>query len=142
VSITSATKIFTGNLKKSLIILLGLIATGLAACNGGSESLSIPAQHWNEMDVRIETHPNPPLAGMSEIVVIVTGPHGKPAGDLTVSLRGNDSMPWVQAIQDGFIGVYRRAVDIGGGEAAVVQVRLQQGAVQKVLLFPLKLAAG
>lgn len=94
------------------------------------------------MVVRIETHPNPPLAGMSEIVVIVTGPRGKPEGDLTVSLRGNDSMPWVQAIQDGFIGVYRRAIDIGDGETAEVQVRLQQGAAQKVLLFPFKLAPG
>jgi hypothetical protein len=128
--------------KTLLTILLTLLATGLAACSNGSETISIPAQHWNEMIVRIETHPNPPLAGMSEIVVIVTGPHGKPAGDLTVSLRGNESMSWVQAIQDGFIGVYRRAVDIGDGETAEVQVRLQQGDVQKILHFPLKLAAG
>jgi hypothetical protein len=128
--------------KKLLAILLSIIATGLAACNDGGEPLSIPVQHWKEMDVRIETHPNPPLAGMSEIVVIVTGPHGKPTQDLTVSLRGNESMPWVQAIQDGFIGVYRRAVDIGDGETLVLQVRLQQGTEQKVLLFPLKLAAG
>lgn len=129
-------------MKKLLAILLSIIATGLAACNDGGEPLSIPVQHWKEMDVRIETHPNPPLAGMSEIVVIVTGPHGKPTQDLTVSLRGNESMPWVQAIQDGFIGVYRRAVDIGDGETLVLQVRLQQGTEQKVLLFPLKLAAG
>jgi hypothetical protein len=128
--------------KTLLTIFLTLLAAGLAACNNGSENASIPAQHWNEMVVRIETHPYPPLAGMSEIVVIVTGPHGKPAGDLTVSLRGNESMPWVQAIQDGFIGVYRRAIDIGDGKTAVVQVRLQQGTMQKVLLFPFKLAAG
>ena len=51
-------------------------------------------------------------------------------------------MPWVQAIQDGFIGVYRRAVDIGDGETVKLQVRLQQGKEQKVLLFPLKLAQG
>ena len=128
--------------KALLAILSTLLLAGLAACNSASETASIPAQLWNEMVVRIETHPNPPLAGMSEIVVIVTGPHGKPAGDLTVSLRGNDSMPWVQAIQDGFIGVYRRAIDIGDGKTAEVQVQLQQGAVQKVLLFPFKLAAG
>lgn len=129
-------------MKKFITILIGLIATGLAACSGGSGSPAIPAQHWNEMVVRIETHPNPPLAGMSEIVVIVTGPHGKPAGDLIVSLRGNEAKPWVQAIQDGFIGVYRRAIDLGDGKTAVVQVRLQQGTAQKELLFPIKLAAG
>ena len=48
-------------------------------------------------------------------------------------------MPWVQAIQDGFIGVYRRAVDIGGG-AVILQVRMEQGNEQKILYFPLKLA--
>jgi len=119
-----------------------LLAAGLAACHNGNETADIPAQRWNGMVVRIETHPNPPLAGMSEIVVIVTGPHGKPAGDLTVSLRGVESLPWVQAIQDGFIGVYRRAIDLGDGKTAVVQVRLQQGEVQKTLLFPIRLAAG
>jgi hypothetical protein len=129
-------------MRKFLAVLLSSLAMGLVACNKGSEPLAIPVQHWKDMDVRIETHPNPPLAGMSEIVVIVTGPHGRPTQDLTVSLRGNEAMPWVQAIQDGFIGVYRRAVDIGEGETVVLQVRLQQGAEQKVLLFPLKLAAG
>jgi hypothetical protein len=129
-------------LKSLPAILLTILSAGLVACNNGSETAATPAQHWNEMVVRIETHPNPPLAGMSEIVVIVTGPHGKPAGDLTVSLRGNEAMPWVQAIQDGFIGVYRRAIDLGDGQTSVVQVRLQQGTVQKVLLFPIKLAAG
>jgi hypothetical protein len=128
--------------KNLLAISLALLTAGLAACSNGNDTFSIPAQQWNELVVRIETHPNPPLAGMSEIVVIVTGPHGKPAGDLTVSLRGNESMPWVQAIQDGYIGVYRRAVDIGDGKTAEVQVRLQQGALQKVLFFPFKLAVG
>lgn len=123
-------------------MLSGLIAAGLSACSDKSEPLAIPAQQWNDMVVRIETHPNPPLAGMSEIVVIVTGPHGRPAGDLMVSLRGDESMPWVQAIQDGFIGVYRRAIDIGDGDTAVVQVLLQKGAVKKTMLFPFRLARG
>jgi len=127
---------------KFLTVSLSLLVTGLAACSQGAEPLTIPAQQWRDTVVRIETHPNPPLAGMSEIVVIITGPHGKPAGDLTVSLRGNGSMPWVQAIQDGFIGVYRRAIDVGDDQSAVVQVRLQQGSVEKILLFPIKLSAG
>lgn len=129
-------------MKKFPAIILSIVAIGLTACNDGAEPLTIPVQHWKEAVVRIETHPNPPLAGMSEIVVIVTGPHGKPTENLIVSLRGNESMPWVQAIQDGFIGVYRRAVDIGDGDTVVLQVRLQQGEEQKVLLFPLKLATG
>ncbi len=124
------------------IILLISLVSGLVACGNDGVRMVIPVQHWKKMDVRIDTHPNPPLAGMSEVVVIVTGLHGMPIQDLTVSLRGNDAMPWVQAIQDGYIGVYRRAIDIGDGNQALVQVRLQEGDEQKILLFPLKLSAG
>ncbi len=127
-------------MKKCLLAVFTFILVALAACGDNGAQLAIPAQHWKDADIRIETHPNPPLAGMSEIVVIVTGPRGRPIQDLTVSLRGNGSMPWVQAIQDGNIGVYRRAIDIGDGESVALQVRLQQGGDEKILLFPLKLA--
>ncbi len=127
-------------MKKLLPVILSFIVMNLVACGDNSKQILIPAQHWKEADVRIETHPNPPLAGMSEIVVIVTGLHGRPVQDLTVSLRGNDSMQWVQAIQDGNIGVYRRGIDIGDGESVALQVQLQQGTDKKVLIFPLKLA--
>lgn len=125
-------------MKKFLSIFIILMVNSLSACSDESEQISIPAQHWKDAVVRIETHPNPPLAGMSEIVVIVTGPRGRPIQDLTVSLRGKDSTPWVQAIQDGLIGVYRRAVDIGDDEAMILQVRVRQGTEEKILLFPLK----
>jgi hypothetical protein len=127
--------------KRILGILLSLLAVGLAACSDGVAAPAIPPQHWKKLVVHIETHPNPPLEGISEIVVIITGPHGRPAGDLIVSLRGSNSASWIQAIEDGYIGVYRRAVDIGENRAGAVQVRLQQGAEQKILIFPIKLAA-
>jgi hypothetical protein len=128
-------------MKNNLSLIIGLIAICLTACGEKSGANTIAAQHWKDADVRIETHPNPPLAGMSEIVVIVTGPRGRPIQDLTVSLRASESMPWVQAIQDGLIGVYRRAVDIGDGESVILQVRLQQGRDKQIMLFPIKLAA-
>lgn len=124
------------------ITLLSLLVLTLTACTEESQQSSMRPQHWKTADVRIETHPNPPQAGMSEIVVIVTGPHGMPVGDLTVSLRGADSMPWVQAIEDGNIGVYRRAIDLGDKQATTLQVKLLQGADEKVLLFPMTLAPG
>jgi hypothetical protein len=133
---------FPSTVKKLLAVLFSFLVMGLVACSDGNEPPPIPMQHWQEMDVRIEPHPNPPVAGISEIVVIVTGPHGRPIHDLIISLRGNEAVPWVQTIQDGYMGAYRRAVDIGSGDTAVLQVRLQRGDEQKVLLFPLKLAAG
>ncbi|MGB7597056.1 MAG: hypothetical protein WBM09_05765 [Gallionella sp.] len=126
-------------MKRFLVILLFLLVFGLASCNNGPAAASIPPQVWKNMVVRIETHPSPPMAGISEIVVIITGPHGKPAGDLIVSLRGSETDAWVQAIEDGYIGVYRRAVDIGENKTGVVQVRIQQGAEQKLLSFPITL---
>ena len=127
--------------------ILCLIATAIfplcfTGCGDGEVTYSIPIQHWKDADVRVETHPNPPLAGMSEVVVIITGPRGRPIPDISVSIRGRESAPWVQTIQDGMIGVYRRAVDIGEGEATVLQVRLQLGVEEKILLYPLKLARG
>lgn len=128
-------------MKKIIFIWLGLLALGLSACNSDNELAPAPTQHWKDMDVRIESHPNPPVAGMSEMVVIITGPHGRPIYEYLVSLRGGDAMPWVQAIQDGNMGVYRRAIDLGDGPTAVLQVRLQRGEAQQILSFPLKLAA-
>ena len=122
---------------KQLVFILGLLL--LAACGNDSGSVTVPAQHWNDLDVSLETHPNPPVSGMSEMVVIITGPHGRPVHDFIVSLRGDDSMPWVQAIQDGYIGVYRRSVDLGDGPKAVLQVQLQRKGEQHVLFFPMQL---
>jgi hypothetical protein len=130
-------------MKKFFYPFVSMIAVAsLVACSDGSASDPIPVQHWKDADVRVETHPNPPLAGMSEIVIIITGPRGRPLPDFSVAIRGKDTSPWVQAIQDGMIGVYRRAVDIGEGESTVLQVRLQYGTEKKILLYPLKLAAG
>lgn len=128
-------------MNKSLAILLGLFVVGLAACDEGSNAPPIPMQSWKDMDVYIQTRPNPPLEGMSEVVVVVKVGR-RPVHDLIVSLRADDSVPWVQTIQDGHIGVYRRGVSLGFGETAKLQVQLRQGEEQKVLIFALKLAAG
>jgi len=120
--------------------VIALLTLSLAACGSNEGEITIPPQHWKDMDIRVETHPNPPLAGMSEVVVIVTGPRGRPSQDLTISLRGDDSIPWVQTIQDGLIGVYRRAVDLGDGEVSQLRVQVKQGDDKKTLLFPLKLS--
>ena len=127
-------------MKKNLLVLSGLLMLALAGCGSDEGQIQIPAQRWNDMDVRVETHPNPPVAGMSEIVSIVTGPRGRPISDLLVSYRASDEMPWVQAIQDGKIGVYRRAVDIGAGSEVVLQVKLQQHEREQVLRYKVRLA--
>lgn len=119
-----------------------IVICGLTACGNNDHAIEIPAQRWRDMNVRIEPHPNPPVAGISDMVVIITGPRGIPVHDLIVSLRGNESIPWVQAIQDGYVGVYRRAVDLGSTSPALLHVRLQHGNEQTILEFGLPLASG
>ncbi len=122
-----------------LAVFLASALILLSACSGESTPTPIPAQSWNEMDVRIQTRPDPPFVGKAEVVVIVTGARGRPVHDLIVSVRADDASAWVQTIQDGHIGVYRRGVSLGFRENAALQVRLQQGEKSHVLFFPLKL---
>jgi hypothetical protein len=121
------------------LILIGIIAALLTAC-GDDATPSSPPQHWKEMEIQIETRPSPPRPGLAEVLAIVTGPNGAPIHDLIISLRTADGDPWVQAIQDGHLGVYRRAARVGIGDRSVLQLQIQQGKEHDLLRFPLKLA--
>ncbi len=118
-----------------------LCSIQLVGCSAENNINQILPQHWRGVDVHVETHPNPPLTGMSEIVIIATQ-NRTPVHDLKVSLRADDRASWTQAIQDGHIGVYRRVVDLGSGGETVLQVRLQRSNEETVLLFPIKLIDG
>ncbi len=111
------------------VMLLGV----LAAC-GGESSQQLPPQQWQGMQVRVESRPSPLHDGASEFLVMVDS-RGKPAYNLIISMRASDSEPWVQAIEDGQVGVYRRAIKAAPG--AVLQVRIRNKDAEGVLRFPL-----
>ncbi len=113
-------------------LMLGMV---LAAC-GGEESQQLPPQHWQGMEVRVEPRPSPLHDGSSEFLVMVTDNRNKPAYNLVISLRTSDSEPWKQAIEDGQVGVYRRAIKADPG--AVLQVQVRRGEAEDVLRFQLK----
>ncbi len=122
----------------STIVPLLLLA-GLTACSE-DRAADMPPQTWREMEVRVESRPNPPHPGMNEFLVMVTDPRGRPAHDLIVSLRASEQDSWTQAIQDGQVGVYRRAVRVAPGAGAVLQVQIRRnGAGEDVLYFPLQM---
>lgn len=79
---------------------------------------------------------------MDEILVVVTDERGRPGNELVVSLRSSDQDRWVQAIEDGGLGVYRRAVALAPGERSVLQVQLKNKDAKGTLRFPLKVSAG
>lgn len=114
---------------------LGLLAL-LAAC-GADQAADIPAQKWQGLEVRVESRPSPPRAGMNEVLVIATDRRGRPGYDLIVSLRTSDDDPWKQAIEDGQVGVYRRAVMVEPGTRSVLQVQIRRNDATNVLYFPL-----
>ncbi len=118
------------------IAALALIGA-LAAC-GGDHAADLPAQKWRDMEVRVESRPNPPHPGMNEFLVMVTDRRGRPAYDLVISLRTDDKDEWTQAIQDGQVGVYRRAVRVGAGTRSVLQVRLTRNGTEDTLYVPLQ----
>jgi hypothetical protein len=117
--------------KLTSILLLAL----LAAC-GGERAADTPPQQWQNLEVKVESRPSPPRMGMNEVLVMVTDGRGRPGYDVMVSLRTSDQDPWKQAIEDGQVGVYRRAVEFAPGARSVLQVQLKRNDKEGVLLFP------
>jgi hypothetical protein len=116
-----------------------LLLAAISAC-GGEQAADAPPQKWQDMEVRVESRPSPPSAGMNEFLIIVTGERGQPDSDLVVSLRTSDQDPWKQAMQDGLVGVYRRAVEVGQGTRSVLQVQIKRNGAESELRFPLHVA--
>lgn len=115
-----------------------MLLVALSAC-GGERTDDAPPQKWKNMEVRVETRPSPPRSGMNEVLVMVTDTRGRPGYNMIVSLRSSDQDQWRQAIQDGQVGVYRRAIDLAPGDRSVLQVQLKTLDGAGVLRFPLKL---
>ncbi len=114
----------------------------LAACGDHENPAQVIApQRWNDLQVQIETRPSPPQAGVDEVLVILAAPRGVITYDNVVSLRTSDADEWIQAIQDGHSGVFRRIVELAPGERSTLQVQVRHESNQAVLRFPLSLAA-
>jgi hypothetical protein len=121
---------------------LGAALVALAACACGSDQTSamLGTGHWGPYDVEVETRPAPPRAGNNEVVVMVTGELHRPVYDALVHLRADPAAPWVQAIEDGHVGVYRRAVNFNR-DTTMLDVQLRRGDEMTVMAFPVTIGA-
>jgi len=128
-----------GRLRAGAALLATLGAASLAACDNGHDASEIGVRPWGTFDVAVEVRPAPPRVGHNEVVVIITGEHHRPVYDALVAVRADPEQAWVQAIEDGHVGVYRRAVFFAHGPAASLQVRVQRADTQSVLEFPVTL---
>lgn len=93
------------------LIFIAVFAGLLAAC-ADEQSVILGPQQWQDLGFRVETRPSPLRVGMNEFIVIASRDEYKPGVGLVVKLRVGENEKWRQAIQDGFTGVYRRAVHV------------------------------
>lgn len=108
----------------------------LSGCTPDSVSgPKIANQHWKNLLVQVESRPPVPQ-GHTEFLVILTDERDHPAWNCLVSVRSNANEPWVQAIQDGRVAVYRRAVVIDGAHPRL-QVQIERGDEKGYLEFAL-----
>ena len=116
------------------------LVTGLAFLVGACSSEDVPVsppQTWKGINVTMESRPPHITAGMTEFLVVADAGRSGPAHDLLVSLRIGDEGRWIQAIQDGHVGVYRRALEVIDPKTDVLAVYLRHGSDETVLRFPL-----
>lgn len=130
-------KLVNNKLKIKYLFVIFLIAM-LPACGDGTMVVLGP-QQWQDLEFRVEVHPSPPRAGMTEFVVIASREVYKPGVGLVVEIRVGEDEKWIQAIQDGFTGVYRRAAYVADPhtQSLLVQVRRTNKDEQTLLSFPL-----
>lgn len=122
----------------ALYKILGLILPALVLAGCAPSDIPVyPTKKWEDINITIETRPSRAERGMNEFLIIATRPPRRPASDLIVSIRINNTGKWHQGIQDGHVGVYRRAVFVEDPEKDALFVRLEHDDREMILQFPL-----
>lgn len=119
-------------MKALIVALLGMMLWGC----GSDVSDTLGQQRLGDMVIEVQCRPTPVTVGMNEFLVLATDVNGAPAHDLLVDLRVKDDEGWRQAIQDGFSGVYRKAVGVDSLDEHL-QVRITRDGKETELRFPL-----
>ncbi|MDH5257384.1 MAG: hypothetical protein OEX07_05235 [Gammaproteobacteria bacterium] len=117
------------------VIFSIIIFALLAACGG--DHARTPPQQWKDLTFMVETRPPELRPGMIEFLVLANRGSRKRAHDLLVSIRIGRSGRWVQSIQDGNTGVYRRALKVTDPETDILSVHIKHKDEEKLFEFPL-----
>lgn len=125
-------------MKRIVILALSVfLLAGFAGC-GDEQAVRLGPQEWEGLQFIVESRPSPIRVGMNEFIVIASRDEYKPGVGLVVSLRVSEEDRWRQAIQDGFTGVYRRAVQVADPQRDVLTVHVRKGeGAETTLSFPL-----
>ena len=114
---------------------MSAIAAILCGCGGGTQDS--PTQYWGDLQIHVESRSYGPIPEMKELLVFINRGHDLPAWNCRVDLRTSDADPWTQAIEDGHVGVYRRALKVDEGEHSVLQIWIRTAGNETVLRVPL-----
>jgi hypothetical protein len=106
----------------------------LSACSGATQDS--PTEYWRDLRIHVESRGYSAMPGMRELLVFVNRGAGLPAWDCRIDLRTSDADSWKQAIEDGRVGVYRRAARVDQ-EHSVLQVWIRAEGNETVLHIPL-----
>lgn len=117
------------------VFIVALLSLTLLGC-GSDAAGSLGQQTLGNMVIEVQCRPTPVTVGMNEFLVLATDKNGAPAHDLMVDLRMRDGDIWQQAIQDGFSGVYRKALGVRSMQEQL-QVRIKRKGTMTVLHYPL-----
>jgi len=108
----------------------------LAACSSDQQTWTPPPQQWQNMSIRIETRPTMIREGMNEFLVIANRQQSGFSSDLMVDVRTEYS-DWKQAMPDGALGVFRRALPVKDVQHDHLYVRLVRKGQQREMMFAL-----
>jgi hypothetical protein len=128
-----------GFLKHGLRYLLAFSLIAMLFACADKQAVVLGPQQWQDLEFRVEVRPSPPRAGMNEFIVIASREVYKPGVGLIIKIRADEKGEWRQAIQDGFTGVYRRAVRVDDPQtqSLSMHVRRSNGDDETLLSFPL-----
>ncbi|MDX8409700.1 MAG: hypothetical protein R8J84_06630 [Mariprofundales bacterium] len=107
-----------------------------SACGEEESGWHAPPQQWQDLILRIETRPPQLVTGMNEFLVIANRQQRGFVNDLVVHFRTTSS-EWRQAMPDGALGVYRRALPVRDLLHDQLFVRLDKKGQHGELTFPL-----
>ena len=117
------------------LIAAAMLSLMLWGC-GSDVADTLGSQRLGDVVIEVQCRPAPVTVGMNEFLVLATDVRGAPVHDLLVDVRMKDDAVWRQAIQDGFSGVYRKALGVESLQQQL-QLRIKHDGKITELRFPL-----
>ena len=108
---------------KNLIAVL-FLSLLVAACTGDVPRSEV--KQWKEYTFYLESRPPVIIKGMNELLFLGNYKQKGRAHSLIVNFRMGPEGKWIQAMQDGHTGVYRRAMMVNDPETDVLYVHVKE----------------